>query len=107
MNVGRSVVSAQDKIYTMNRTLYFFGNLFLGLSLIAGLIQSVLYLLAGPKVVFMESFMGWFLVTSIVTLAAALIGIKYYRYKGYQFAYYSAMIVTIFSVVLAIILFLL
>src|SRR5690349_16001810 len=90
----------------MNRTLYFFGNLFLGLSLVAGLIQSILYLLAGSRVLFMESFMGWFLVTSLVTLSAAVIGIKYYRYKGYQFACYSATILTILSVVLAIILFL-
>lgn len=88
----------------MNRTLYFFGNLFLGLSVVAGLLQSILYLFVGSRVVFMGPFMGWFLVTSITVFAASVIGIKYYRYKGYEFAYYSAIVVTTLSALLAIIL---
>ena len=81
----------------MNRNLYFLGTLFLGLSVVAGLWQSIITLQIGGQIYFLDSFTGWFIGVSIVSLAGSLILLKYYSYKNYWFAFFTLIIAAIAS----------
>ncbi|MCA6370669.1 MAG: prolyl oligopeptidase family serine peptidase [Cytophagales bacterium] len=83
----------------MNRNLYFIENFFLGLTIASGLFQSIVYLQLGSQLLFMKSFMLWFLVSNVVSLSASIMILKYYRDKKYQFAFSTGTIavITLFS----------
>lgn len=89
----------------MNRDFYSFGNLFFGLGVASGLLQSILHLLVGPQIFWLDSFIGYFLVTSIILLAGSFFILKYYHHQKYWFTFYSGIIVTIVHLFLAVILF--
>ena len=79
----------------MNRSFYLFANFFLGLTVAAGLWQSLIRLLLGGQIFSLESFIGWFLVGVIVSLISALFLLKYYYHKKYGFTFWSAAISTL------------
>lgn len=89
----------------MSRDFYFYSKLFLGLAVVAGLLQSLLHFLVGPKIFFLGASMGWFLVTEIVTLTASLLVLKYYYHQKYWFVFSSGIMVIIAHLLLTVILF--
>jgi len=83
----------------MNRNLYFIENFFLGLTIASGLFQSIMYLLLGSQLLFMKSFMWWFLISNLVSLSGSAMILKYYRDKKYRYALSTGTIsiISIFS----------
>jgi Dienelactone hydrolase family len=80
----------------MNRSHYFIENFFLGLSIVSGLLQSIVYLqLGGSQMFFLESFTWWFLISNVVSFSASIMILKYYRDKQYQFAFSTGTITVI------------
>lgn len=88
----------------MKREFYFYGKLFLGLGVAAGLITSIIYLVIGLKIYGMDSFPGWHIVASLITLAGSIILLWYYRQKGYWFAFSTGTLVVIAHLLLAVML---
>ena len=89
----------------MNRNLYFLGNLFLGLTVAAGLLQSIINLQIGGQIYFLDSFTGWFIGVNIISLAGSLILLKYYHYKKYWFVFSTLTIAAVASFCLFIIMY--
>lgn len=89
----------------MNRDFYFYAKLFLGLAVVAGVLQSFLHFLVGTKMFFLGGSMGWFLVTEIITLTASILVLKYYHHQKYWFAFSSGILVIIAHVVFTVVLF--
>jgi hypothetical protein len=89
----------------MNRNFYFYANLLLGLGAVSTFLQSVLYILLGTRIVMLDSFLGWFLVTSLVYVAGSLFLLKYFKRRNYTFAFYSSIIAIVLNVLLLAILY--
>ena len=79
----------------MHRNLYIFANLFLGLTVAAGLLQSLIRFQLGPQIFTLQSFAEWLLVTYIISLIGSLFLLKYYHYKKYWFTFSTGTIATI------------
>ena len=86
----------------MNNNFYFFGKLFLGLTVACGLLQSILHLYVGPQIVGLESFMGWFIVTSIISVAGSLFVLKYFQYNKFRLAFSSGIVGLVSQIFLAV-----
>jgi hypothetical protein len=76
----------------MNRNLYFIENFFLGLTIASGLFQSIVYLQLGSELLFMKSFIWWFLISNVVSLSGSTMILKYYRDKKYRIAFLTGTI---------------
>src|SRR5688572_28043770 len=82
----------------MNKSHYNFGIAFLGLTLIAGIFQSILYLRLDNQIFIQQSFANWLLVTNLIGLVGSLFMLKYYRFRKYDFTFKSGVIVTALTV---------
>jgi hypothetical protein len=80
----------------MDRNFYFFANFFLGLTVVAGVFQSIIHLLLGPQLYLLQPFANWFLVTSIIYLTGLLFLLKYFLSKKYWFTFWSGALSTLF-----------
>jgi hypothetical protein len=69
----------------MHQKLYLFGNFFLALTLVAGLLQSIIHFQLGPNMFKQESFPSWFLVVNIFSMLGASFLLKYFHHKQYRF----------------------
>lgn len=67
----------------MNKDLYYISAITLGLFVLAGLLHGILYLLVGGSLFTFESYMGWFLMVSMISLAVFVALLKYYSFKKY------------------------
>jgi hypothetical protein len=82
----------------MNKDLYYIGIISLALSVLAGFLQSILYLLVGGSLFTFQSFMGWFLLATLISLATSLGLLKYYSFKKYR----TSFLISIFSMVIGL-----
>jgi hypothetical protein len=78
----------------MTKSFYSFAIFFLGLSVVTGLFQSIIYFLLGAQIYFLPPMAHWFLVTSIIALVGTLCLLKYYHYKQFQFTFWVLTIST-------------
>lgn len=92
----------------MNKSLYYFGIFFLGLTVACGLFQGIMQLRVGAQFYTQSSFVAWFLVVNTIALTGGIILLKYYRFREYWAAFYTLIASTIttlcFAAVLLIIL---
>ncbi|MES2426437.1 MAG: peptidase [Bacteroidota bacterium] len=79
----------------MKRQFYIFTNFILGLSAVAALFQSLLFICLGAEVVRLDSFVGWLITISIVSLTGHLFVIKYYQHKRFGFPFVTGIIVVL------------
>jgi hypothetical protein len=80
-------------------TLSIFQNMFyLVFSVLTGLLQSIFYLLVGGSLFTFQSFIGWFLLAVLISLATSLGLLKYYHFKKYA----TTFLISIFSAVVAL-----
>src|SRR5215213_5458505 len=79
----------------MNRSFYSLGIFFSGLSIASGLLQSIPYILLGAQFFYLDSFLPWFVILTIINLVWSLIILKYYHYKKYWFTFLAITFVTI------------
>ena len=89
----------------MNRNFYFYGNLFLGLGGAASLLQSILYILLGASLFYLNSFLWWFALGTVMWLAGAAFVLKYFHCKAYRFAFVSGVTAVIANMSVVILLF--
>lgn len=90
----------------MNKGLYTLLNFFLGLTAAVSLLQGIVRLVAGPPVFLQASFMNWFLMATLVSLAGAVLLIRYYHYRQFRFAFIAAIISTLAAVGYAVLIYL-
>ena len=76
----------------MNKDFYFFGNLFLGLSVGCVLLHSILFLQVGFQIYSLPSFVNWFLTTDAISLISIVFLIRYFRYKGFKLTFYLSIL---------------
>jgi hypothetical protein len=81
----------------MSKSFYIFLNVFLGLTVAAGLLQGILRVLIGAQIFTLDSFVAWFLVANVVALAGLVFLLKYYHYRRYWFAFSTGTIAAIAS----------
>ena len=67
----------------MNKIIYIFGIVFLGLSVICGLVNSIVVLLIGGQLYTLPAFIGWFFLVNIIAFISVLCLLRYYQYKKY------------------------
>ncbi len=89
----------------MTRNFYFYGNLFLGLGVAAGLLQGILRIAVGPQIFFLDNFLIWFFILSALVVVGSIFMLKYYRYQSYWFTFSSGIAVTLMNLVLVAILY--
>jgi hypothetical protein len=75
----------------MNRTLYSFGIVLLGISLLINVTQSILVLLVDGSLYTFSGFDNWFLLSSLIGFASALVLLKYFWFKQFYFPFWAAL----------------
>jgi hypothetical protein len=88
----------------MNKNFYFFAIFFAILTVICGVIQSVVVLVIG-NAYGLESFVGWFLATNFVSLIGIVFVLRYYQFKKFRFTFISAIVTTVASLGLSAVFF--
>jgi len=89
----------------MNTRLYNILIFFLGLSAAASLLQGFIRFQLGPQIFFLDSFLWWFWITSIVNFTASILTLKYYQYQKYRFVLIAGAISTLTNICHSIIIF--
>ena len=79
----------------MNRSYYNFGIFLLGLSVVCGLLQSIVQFQIGGRMYFLQPFANWFLVVNIIGLAATALVLKYFHYRKYWFTFWAGLIASV------------
>lgn len=69
----------------MNKKFYHFVIYFLGLMIATGLLNSVIRFQLGPKIFALPSYFNFYLGINLISLATALLVLKYYLHKKYWF----------------------
>lgn len=69
----------------MNKKFYHFVIYILGLMIVIGLINSIIRFQLGPKIFALPSYLFWYLGINLISLATALLVLKYYLHKKYLF----------------------
>nr|WKN35239.1 prolyl oligopeptidase family serine peptidase [Tunicatimonas sp. TK19036] len=91
----------------MNRDLYYFGNFFLGITVIGGLLQTIIRFQLGGGMLMLESFPGWFLVLTLISLMGGLLLLKYFYHQQYRFALVADSLAALASLVFSVVVYLL
>lgn len=81
----------------MGKNFYFFGIFTLALGLGAGVFQSIIHLTLDSQIYFLQPFANWFLVLNIISLIGTLFFLKYLHYKKFSVAFWTGVIVTVFT----------
>lgn len=81
----------------MSRTFFTFAVFYSVLAFIIYLIYSLFYFQLGRPIYTMQSFSSWFLLSTLVSLAVALIILRYYHAKGYKVALIAGSIAALAS----------
>jgi hypothetical protein len=82
----------------MNKSFYKYASFFLGLTLVAGFLQSLVYFQSGPNIFTLHSFADWFLVMNLISLAGAVFILAYYRNRQYWVVFSTGTIATLTTV---------
>jgi pimeloyl-ACP methyl ester carboxylesterase len=80
------------KTLPLNRDFYLFTNLFLGLSVLAGLLQGSLNLWAGPHFLSLPALTIWVVGMFALSLITSLLLLNYYFARGYRFPFISGIV---------------
>ncbi|MEQ9438724.1 MAG: peptidase [Cyclobacteriaceae bacterium] len=91
----------------MNRDLYYFGSFFLGVTVIGGLLQTIIRFQLGAGMLRLESFPGWFLVLTLISLPGGLLLLKYFYHQQYRFALVADSLAALISLVFSVVVYLL
>src|SRR6187551_56494 len=89
----------------MNRRLYYFGIFILILTIVASLLQNILYWQLEGSLVMLESFRSWYLTGTVVSLLGSIILLKYFQYREYHFTFISLVIATVANLCQSVVLF--
>src|SRR5687768_3339833 len=91
----------------MKRDTDFFANpnVFLLILAICALFQSIIFFAVGLQLYTLPSFFNWVLATSLVSITASLLILKYYRYKQYTSAFIFGIIALMAGVFHAVVFF--
>jgi predicted esterase len=91
----------------MKRDTDFFANpnVFLLILTICALFQSIIFFAVGLQLYALPSFFNWVLATSLVSITASLLILKYYRYKQYKSAFFFGIIALMAGVFHALVFF--
>src|SRR6187402_377207 len=89
----------------MNRRLYYFGIFLLILTIVASLLQNILYWQLGGSLPMLESFMSWYVTAAVAAFFGSILLLKYFRYREYHFAFIAFVIVTVANLCQSIFLF--
>lgn len=81
----------------MNKSFYTSAIFILSISIAAGLLQGIIYLMLGGQMIMMESFWGWFLISNAIALTGSCLVLKYFYYKKYRFAFIFGVVSTIIT----------
>lgn len=76
----------------MNRSFYSSAIFIAGLTILSGLLWSVIYFWLGTRVGELQSIGGWFLSGAMISIVWSLILLKYYHYKRYWFTFWAMLI---------------
>jgi len=87
----------------MNKNLYVFLILFLGLSAANSLVNSLVSLLLGTDIVVLDSFIAWFVVANITAVMGSILLLKYFYCRNYRFAFFTGIITATANLGLSII----
>jgi hypothetical protein len=79
----------------MNKNLYILLIAFLGLSAAAIIATSIIKFQIGAEIYALHSFVAWFLVLHVTGVIGSILLLKYYYYRGYRFAFFTAIIAVI------------
>jgi dienelactone hydrolase len=82
----------------MNKQFYILAIFFISLSMAAGLVQNIVYLLAGGQIFYMASFLPWFSAVNIVLIIAAYYLLKYYEFHHFRFAFWAGLVSLLINV---------
>ncbi|CAN5283023.1 hypothetical protein BH09BAC6_BH09BAC6_06600 [soil metagenome] len=89
----------------MNKSFYNFTIFFLSLTLASGFLQGIIYLLLGPQMFYLETFLPWFFTLNLIAFIGSLFLLNYYYAKQFRFAFYMAAIFIVSNLCLAAIFF--
>lgn len=76
----------------MNKDFYFFGNLFLALSVGCVFLYGMIFLHLGFQIYSLPSFVNWFLTTNAISLISVIFLIRYFRYKEFKLTFYLSIL---------------
>ncbi len=79
----------------MNRHFYFLANLFLGLSFVIGVYQSIIFILLGPEMSMLQPYVNWVLITNIIFLISSAFMLRYFHQKNYRSTFLIATVYTV------------
>jgi len=76
----------------MNKNLYILLIVFLGLTSAAIITNTIISFAVGAEMYTLDSYVAWFSMMHITGLIGSILLLKYYHYRGYQFAFVTAII---------------
>jgi hypothetical protein len=79
----------------MNKNLFPWLIFFLGLSAASSLLQSILHLLVGRQLYFLDSFGIWILISGMTTAIGSILLIMYYYWQKYWYAFAAGILSTV------------
>ena len=72
----------------MNRTFYSFAIFISAITAALGLVHAIIFFQIGGQILAMESFGAWYLWSTVLGLASALVLLKYFRHKNYNMVFW-------------------
>jgi pimeloyl-ACP methyl ester carboxylesterase len=82
----------------MNRNLYQLGIFLFAVSVVCGLLQSILHFLLGGHMYYLQPFANWFLVATAISFLSTLILLKYFQDKQYRIAFRAGAVFTLVAI---------
>jgi hypothetical protein len=87
----------------MNKNLYIFLALFMGLTAACSLVNSIASLQLGSEIFTVDYYLAWFIAANITITIGWVLLLKYYYYRNYRFAFFTGLIVVAANSGLAVI----
>ena len=78
----------------MTNRFYSYANFSLGLAVVAGLVQSAIHFQLGVGIISLQSISDWFLLVTLISLAASVFMLLYHRNKKHRFALQAGLMAT-------------
>jgi hypothetical protein len=79
----------------MNKSLYIFLIVFLGLTAASGFWGNLISFWLGAEMYTLDSYVAWFLVVNITAVIGTILLLKYYYHHNYRFVFFTGIIATI------------
>jgi hypothetical protein len=81
----------------MNKQFYTSLIVVFGIITVTGLLQNILQISIGGAIYYLDSYVPWFIVTTLAALTGSILLLKYFHYRKYWFAFYACIISTLAS----------